>query len=128
MSASLIYALREALAGVEEEGLHARWARHEKVHKAFVKALDRLGLALLPAPGERLWTLNAVAVPEGVDDGAVRRYLLEHFNIEIGAGLGRLAGKVFRIGLMGTSSSQDLVDLLSGALEQALNKTAVRKA
>ena len=128
MSAPLIYALREALAGVEEEGLHARWARHEKVHKAFVKALDRLGLALLPMPGERLWTLNAVAVPEGVDDGAVRSYLLENFNIEIGAGLGPLAGKVFRVGLMGTSSSQELVDLLSGALEQALNGAAVRKA
>src|SRR5215203_5923070 len=69
MPASLIYALREALAGVEEEGLHARWARHQKLHEAFVTALDRLNLALLPAPGERLWKLNAVAVPEGVDDG-----------------------------------------------------------
>ena len=128
MSASLIYALREALTGVEEEGLHARWARHEKVHKAFVKALDRLGLALLPVPGERLWTLNAVAVPDGVDDAAVRKFLLQNFNIEIGAGLGPLAGKVFRIGLMGTSSSQELVSLLSGALEQALNAGAVRKA
>jgi alanine-glyoxylate transaminase/serine-glyoxylate transaminase/serine-pyruvate transaminase len=128
MSAPLIYALREALAAVEEEGLHARWARHEKVHKALVKVLDRLGLSLLPPPGERLWTLNAVAVPEGVDDAVVRELLLQNFNIEIGAGLGPLAGKVFRIGLMGTSSSQELVDLLSGALEQALNEGAVRKA
>jgi alanine-glyoxylate transaminase / serine-glyoxylate transaminase / serine-pyruvate transaminase len=128
MSASLIYALREALAAVEEEGLHARWARHEKVHKAFVKALDLLNLSLLPAPGERLWTLNAVTVPEGVDDAVVRGRLLQDFNIEIGAGLGPLAGKVFRVGLMGTSSSQELVDLLCGALEQALKQTAVRKA
>lgn len=120
MSASLVYALREALVAVEEEGLHARWARHEKNHKAFVKALDRIGLALLPAPNERLWTLNAVSVPQGVDDAAVRKHLLQHFNIEIGAGLGPLAGKVFRIGLMGTSSSQELVDLLADSLETAM--------
>jgi alanine-glyoxylate transaminase/serine-glyoxylate transaminase/serine-pyruvate transaminase len=121
MSASLIYALREALVGVEEEGLQARWARHETNHLAFVSALDRMGLALLPPPGERLWTLNAVAVPAGVDDAAVRKQLLQQFNIEIGAGLGPLAGKVFRVGLMGTSSSQELVDLLSGSLEKAMN-------
>jgi alanine-glyoxylate transaminase/serine-glyoxylate transaminase/serine-pyruvate transaminase len=128
MSASLVYALREALIGIEEEGLQARWARHERNHLAFAKQLDRLGLQLLPKPGERLWTLNAVSVPQGVDDAAVRKHLLQHFNIEIGAGLGPLAGKVFRIGLMGTSSSQELVDLLSGALEQALNEASVRKA
>jgi alanine-glyoxylate transaminase/serine-glyoxylate transaminase/serine-pyruvate transaminase len=128
MSASLIYALREALVGVEEEGLQARWARHETNHLAFVKALDRIGLTLFPSPKDRLWTLNAVTVPQGVDDAAVRKHLLQHFNIEIGAGLGPLAGKVFRIGLMGTSSSQELVDLLSGALEQALNEASVRKA
>jgi alanine-glyoxylate transaminase / serine-glyoxylate transaminase / serine-pyruvate transaminase len=128
MSASLVYALREALAGVEEEGLQARWARHERNHLAFVMKLDQLGLQLLPKPGERLWTLNAVSVPQGVDDAAVRKHLLQHFNIEIGAGLGPLAGKIFRIGLMGTSSSQELVDLLAGALEQALNEASVRKA
>jgi len=60
-------------------------------------------------------------VPQGVDDAAVRKYLLQNYNIEIGAGLGPLAGKVFRIGLMGTSSSQELVDLLTGAMERALN-------
>ena len=128
MSASLIFALQEALAGVEEEGLKSRWARHERNHLAFVKSLDRLGLSLLPSPGERLWTLNAVSVPPGVDDAAVRKHLLQNFNIEIGAGLGPLAGKVFRIGLMGASSSQELVDLLSRALEQALNEASVRKA
>lgn len=120
MSASLVYALREALAGVEDEGLRVRWARHERNHQAFVRTLERLGLTLLPPPAERLWTLNAVSVPSGVDDAAVRKYLLQHFNIEIGAGLGPLAGKVFRVGLMGTSSSQELVDLLGGALEKAL--------
>jgi alanine-glyoxylate transaminase / serine-glyoxylate transaminase / serine-pyruvate transaminase len=121
MSASLIYALREALVGVEEEGLHARWARHERSHLAFAKALEGIGLSLLPSPAERLWTLNAVKVPQGVDDAAVRKFLLQHYNIEIGEGLGPLAGKVFRIGLMGTSSSQELVDLLAGALEKGLN-------
>lgn len=124
MSASLIYALREALVGVEEEGLHARWTRHETHHLAFVKALDRLGLQLLPAPQDRLWTLNAVSVPAGVDDAAVRKHLLQHFNIEIGAGLGPLAGKVFRVGLMGASSSQELVTLLEESLEKALKSVA----
>lgn len=121
MSASLVYALREALTAVEEEGLQQRWARHERNHLAFAQAIAPLGLSLLPAAGERLWTLNAVKVPQGVDDAAVRKYLLQHDNIEIGAGLGPLAGKVFRIGLMGTSSSQELVDLLAGALEKAMN-------
>lgn len=121
MSASLIYALREALTAVEEEGLQQRWARHERNHLAFAKKIEPLGLSLLPPPGDRLWTLNAVTVPHGVDDAAVRKYLLQHYNIEIGAGLGPLAGKVFRIGLMGTSSSQELVDLLTGALETAMN-------
>ncbi len=124
MSASLIYALREALVDVEEEGLTARWARHERNHLAFVAALDRIGLALLPAPADRLWTLNAVKVPAGVDDAAVRKHLLQQFNIEIGAGLGPLAGKVFRVGLMGTSSSQELVDLLAGALQTSMNAVA----
>jgi alanine-glyoxylate transaminase/serine-glyoxylate transaminase/serine-pyruvate transaminase len=121
MSASLVYALREALVDVEEEGLQSRWARHERNHQAFVKKIAPLGLSLLPSPSETLWTLNAVNVPAGVDDAAVRKHLLQHFNIEIGAGLGPLAGKVFRVGLMGTSSSQELVDLLTGALEKALN-------
>jgi alanine-glyoxylate transaminase/serine-glyoxylate transaminase/serine-pyruvate transaminase len=121
MSASLVYALREALTAVDEEGLEARWSRHERNHLAFVRALDRLGLNLLPREGERLWTLNAVAVPSGVDEAVVRKHLLQHFNIEIGAGLGPLAGKVFRVGLMGSSSSQELVDLLATALENALN-------
>lgn len=128
MSASLVYALHEALIGVEEEGLKARWARHEMNHRALARALDRLGLSFLPPAAERLWTLNAVSVPDDVDDGAVRKYLLEQCNIEIGAGLGPLAGKVFRIGLMGASSSQELVDLLSSSLERALNEDSVRKA
>lgn len=128
MSASLIFALREALAAVEEEGLTARWARHERHHLALASGLSAIGLSLLPPEGERLWTLNAIAVPAGVDDGAVRKQLLQRFNMEIGAGLGPLAGKVFRVGLMGTSSSPELVDLLLKALTEALASPDVRKA
>ena len=128
MSASLIFALREALVAVEEEGLAVRWARHERHHLALVSGLAAIGLSLLPPSGERLWTLNAITVPAGVDDGAVRKQLLQRFNMEIGAGLGPLAGKVFRVGLMGTSSSPELVDLLLTALTQVLASPDVRKA
>ena len=108
MSSTLVYALCEALAMVEEEGLEARWARHERNHRALVEGLEALGLSLLPPEGERLWTLNAVRVPDGVDEAAVRKHLLDEFNIEIGAGLGPLAGKIWRVGLMGASSSPRL--------------------
>ncbi|HEU4690347.1 MAG TPA: alanine--glyoxylate aminotransferase family protein [Vicinamibacterales bacterium] len=120
ISAPLVYALREALAVVEEEGLEARWARHEQNHRALVEGLTELGLQLLPPEGERLWTLNAVRVPDGVDEAAVRRHLLEHFNIEIGAGLGPLAGKIWRVGLMGSGSSPANVMVFLAALERAL--------
>lgn len=120
MSATMIYALAEALAIVEEEGLEARWARHEQNHRLFLDGLRERGLSVLPPEGERLWTLNAVRVPDGVDEAAVRRHLLDRFNIEIGAGLGALAGKIWRVGLMGTSSSPSLIVLLLGALEASL--------
>jgi alanine-glyoxylate transaminase/serine-glyoxylate transaminase/serine-pyruvate transaminase len=126
LSATLIYALSEALAGVEEEGLQARWARHERNHRTLIDGLETLNLSVLPPEGERLWTLNAVRVPSGIDDAAVRKHLLEEFNIEIGAGLGVLAGKVWRVGLMGASSSPQLIVLLLGALEHALAKQGQR--
>jgi alanine-glyoxylate transaminase/serine-glyoxylate transaminase/serine-pyruvate transaminase len=122
MSSTMIYALYEALSIVEEEGLDARWARHERNHRTLLEALAPLGLTVLPREGERLWTLNAVRVPEGIDEAAVRLHLLEAFNIEIGAGLGPLAGKIWRIGLMGASSSPQLIVLLRGALESALTR------
>ena len=124
MSSALVYALDEALALVEEEGLDARWARHERNHRALVESLASIGLTLLPPEGERLWTLNAVRVPRGVDEAAVRKHLLDEFNIEIGAGLGPLAGKIWRVGLMGASSSPRLILLLRGALESALSCVA----
>jgi alanine-glyoxylate transaminase/serine-glyoxylate transaminase/serine-pyruvate transaminase len=120
MCASLIYSLREALMVVEEEGLAPRWARHERHHRALQSGLSSMNLSLLPPDGERLWTLNAVRVPDGVDEAAVRRQLLQRFNIEIGAGLGPLAGKIWRIGLMGSSSTEALVTLCLSALKQAL--------
>jgi alanine-glyoxylate transaminase / serine-glyoxylate transaminase / serine-pyruvate transaminase len=126
MSSTLVYALYEALAIIDEEGLDARWARHERNHRALVDALGWLGLALLPREGERLWTLNAVRVPDGVNDAAVRTQLLDEFNIEIGAGLGPLAGKIWRVGLMGASSSPRLVVLLRGALESVLARQGHR--
>jgi alanine-glyoxylate transaminase/serine-glyoxylate transaminase/serine-pyruvate transaminase len=120
LSSTLAYALAEAVKTVEEEGLEARWRRHERHHRALAAGLAAMNLSLLPPEGERLWTLNAVRVPERVDEAAIRVRLREQFNIEIGAGLGPLAGKVWRIGLMGASSAPDLVLLLLEALEAVL--------
>ncbi|MEO8484338.1 MAG: alanine--glyoxylate aminotransferase family protein [Acidobacteriota bacterium] len=122
ISAPMVYVLNEALAEVEDEGLAARWKRHEAVHGAFVAALDRQGLSLLPPPADRLWSLNTVKVPEGVNDASVRRSLLEKHQIEIGAGLGPLAGKVFRIGLMGSGATMENVTRASEALGQAIKE------
>lgn len=126
MSSALVCALDEALAIVEEEGLEARWKRHERNHTAFLSSLASLGLGVLPPAGERLWTLNAVRVPDGIDEAAARRELLETFNIEIGAGLGPLAGKIWRVGLMGASSNERLIVVLANALEHALAKQGHR--
>jgi alanine-glyoxylate transaminase/serine-glyoxylate transaminase/serine-pyruvate transaminase len=120
MSSALVCALAEALAMVEEEGLESRWSRHERNHRAFIDGLQSIGLSVLPPEGERLWTLNAVTIPDGVDDMAVRKQLLTDYSIEIGAGLGPLAGRIWRVGLMGTSSAPRLIVLLLGAIEKAL--------
>ena len=120
ISAPLIYALHEALVAVEEEGLDARWERHRQNHLALVEALASLGLELLPPPAERLWSLNAVKIPAGTDDAAVRKALLRDERIEIGAGLGPLAGKIWRIGLMGTGSTRDNITRLTSALARVL--------
>ena len=99
---------------MEEEGLAARQARHERHHLALAAGLSAMGVSLLPPEGERLWTLNAVRVPAGVDEAAARRALLTTFNIEVGAGLGALAGKIWRVGLMGASSTpQTLLQFLA---------------
>jgi alanine-glyoxylate transaminase / serine-glyoxylate transaminase / serine-pyruvate transaminase len=120
MCTSLIYALREALLMVEEEGLSARHARHERHHRALAAGIDAMGLSLLPPEGERLWTLNTVRVPTGVDEAAIRKTLLTTYNIEVGAGLGPLAGKIWRVGLMGASSTPQTLLQFLAALEGAL--------
>jgi alanine-glyoxylate transaminase/serine-glyoxylate transaminase/serine-pyruvate transaminase len=117
---SMIYALREALRLIHEEGLEARFRRHERNHRALVAGVEALGLKMHVAPEHRLWTLNTVCIPEGVDDAAVRRQLLHEFNIEIGGGLGDLKGKVWRVGLMGESSTANNVLLFLAALERCL--------
>ncbi|HET7698106.1 MAG TPA: alanine--glyoxylate aminotransferase family protein [Vicinamibacterales bacterium] len=122
ISAPLIHALHEALVAVEEEGLEPRWERHRVNHLALVDALGSIGLELLPPPAERLWSLNAVKVPEGVDEAAVRKGLLQQFGIEIGAGLGPLAGKIWRVGLMGSGSTSANVSILTDALRTLLRR------
>lgn len=117
----LVYAFHEALVAIEEEGLEARWARHAAVHQAFARGIEHLGLSFLVPAGERLMTLNTVRVPEGVNEAAVRTALRERFSIEIGAGMGPLAGKIWRIGLMGASATEAHVLTLVGALRAALH-------
>jgi alanine-glyoxylate transaminase / serine-glyoxylate transaminase / serine-pyruvate transaminase len=114
------YALHEALRIVAEEGLEARAKRHERNHRALVAGLEAMGLQMLVAPADRLWTLNTVRIPDGVDDARVRSQMLNEFNIEIGGGLGVFKGKIWRIGLMGTGSTANNVMLLLAALEKAL--------
>ena len=128
ISAPLVYAVREALTVVEDEGLEQRWARHERNHRALAAGLETLGLSLLPPVGERLWTLNAVKVPDGIDEAAVRRRLLDEFSIEIGAGLGPLAGRIWRVGLMGAGSTLANVLLFITALERVLAEAGYRSS
>jgi alanine-glyoxylate transaminase/serine-glyoxylate transaminase/serine-pyruvate transaminase len=119
---SMVYALREALRLVLEEGLEARFARHRRHSAALMAGLAALGCRPQAQEGRRLTSLNCVQVPAGVDEGAVRKSLLQDHSIEIGGGLGPLAGKVWRIGLMGDGSRQENVLAVLAALEQALAK------
>jgi len=119
---SMVYALREALRLVLEEGLPARFARHRRHAAALVAGLAALGCAPQAQEGRRLPMLTCVKVPAGVDEAAVRKALLLEHGIEIGGGLGPLAGKVWRVGLMGESAKQEHVLAVLAALEQALAK------
>lgn len=116
-----LYGLHEALTILKEEGLENAWARHARNHQALKAGLEALGLSLVVAEADRLPQLNLVSIPEGVDDAAVRNMLLHDFGLEIGAGLGDLAGKVWRIGLMGYACNPNNVRLCLAALESALN-------
>ena len=119
---SMIYALREALRLVLEEGLDARFARHRRNSAALLVGLAIFGCMPQAQDGHRLPTLNCVTVPNGVDEAVIRKSLLAEFGIEIGGGLGPLAGKVWRIGLMGESSRQEHVMALLSALEQLVSR------
>jgi alanine-glyoxylate transaminase/serine-glyoxylate transaminase/serine-pyruvate transaminase len=116
-----IYALHESLLVLQKEGLENAWARHYQNHLNLKTGFDKLGLELVVEPKYRLPQLNMVRIPKGIDDSQVRNQLLKEFNLEIGAGLGELAGKVWRIGLMGYGSSQKNVDYCISSLEAVLN-------
>jgi len=116
----MIYAIREGLRLLHEEGLEALWARHMLHHRAIKAGLNALGLQYSAAEGHQLPQLNAVKIPAGVDDLTVRKKLLNDFGIEIGGGLGDFKGKVWRIGLMGHGSRANNVLVVLAALEQCL--------
>ncbi len=115
-----MYSLHEALVMLQDEGLENAWKRHMDNHLALRAGLEAMGLEFVVAEDHRLPQLNSVTIPEGVDDAEVRGRLLNEFNLEIGAGLGALAGKVWRIGLMGHSSRAENIMLCLAALEAVL--------
>ena len=115
-----LYGLHEALVMLAEEGLENAWARHQRHHQALRAGVEAMGLRFLVDESHRLPQLNSVEVPEGVDEAAVRQRLLKQFNLEIGAGLGSLAGKIWRIGLMGYTSNPKNILFCLTALERVL--------
>ena len=117
---SMNYALHESLRLVLEEGLQTRWARHKANHEKLVAGLKKLGLGIASQEGHQLWQLNAVTVPEETDETQVRKRLLEEYQIEVGAGLGPMKGKIWRVGLMGESSKTENVDRYLDAMTQIL--------
>lgn len=119
------YALLESLKLIKEEGIETRWQRHAANHKILKAGLSAMNIKYLPEPGYELPMLNAVSIPEGVDDAAVRSQLLREFNIEIGGGLGQFKGKAWRIGLMGSACTLSNVMLFLAALEKCLANQGV---
>ncbi|HHE74842.1 MAG: alanine--glyoxylate aminotransferase [Deltaproteobacteria bacterium] len=115
------YGLYQALQLIMEEGLEKVYQRHMACHEELVSGLEIMGLSMLVAPVDRLPMLNSVRVPDGVDEAAVRSTLLNQYKIEIGAGLGPLAGKIWRIGLMGHTARQENVSRLLAALKEILS-------
>jgi alanine-glyoxylate transaminase / serine-glyoxylate transaminase / serine-pyruvate transaminase len=124
---SLIYALREAMRIVLEEGLEARWERHRMNQQALIAGVEAMGLGLLVKnPADRLPTVTAVMIPDGVDDAKVRNQLLDEFNIEIAGGFGPVKGKIWRVGLMGYCSQKPFVLLFLSAFEKVLQDHGYR--
>ena len=117
-----LYGLHESLVILQEEGLENSWARHHKNHLALRAGLEAMGLKFIVPENERLPQLNAISIPDGVDEAAVRSILLNDYQLEIGAGLGAMAGKVWRIGLMGHASNQRNILICLTALDDALGR------
>jgi alanine-glyoxylate transaminase/serine-glyoxylate transaminase/serine-pyruvate transaminase len=117
-----LYGLHEALVILQEEGLESSWVRHKSNHLALRAGLEVMGLKFVVPEAERLPQLNAISIPEGVDDAAVRSILLNDYQLEIGAGLGVMAGKVWRIGLMGHASNKNNILVCLGALDDVLGR------
>ena len=116
----MVYALREALRIIHEEGLEARWARHRQANGALVAGLEAMGLCLFGDRRHKAPMITLVTVPDGVDEASVRRQLLDEYGIEIMAAFGALNGKVWRIGLMGYNARVENALLVLGALERIL--------
>jgi alanine-glyoxylate transaminase / serine-glyoxylate transaminase / serine-pyruvate transaminase len=117
---SMNYALHEALRVVLEEGLEAGWRRHRQVHEVFIRGMRKLEIEPAVTESIRARMINAIRTPEGADDAKVRQRLYDDFNIEIGAGLGPLKGKIWRVGLMGHGARVENVDLLATALRRLI--------
>ena len=115
-----LYALHESLRILHNEGLEQAWKRHADMHQALKTGLESIGLEFVVDEAYRLPQLNMVSIPNGVDDAQVRSQLLNEFGLEIGAGLGELAGKVWRIGLMGYGSNKKNVDYCVSSLTRVL--------
>ena len=120
-SPPLYYALHQALAVIEEEGLRNRWERHKRAGERLVNGLEKLGFSpLIDDPQQRLWHLTTVHPPAGVDEAKLRETLLQKHGIEVAAGLGKLAGKILRIGTMGPLATEERVDALLSAIDTSL--------
>ena len=120
---NMLYALHEALSLLKREGLQNAWDRHAQNHLKLRAGIEAMGLEFYVEEEYRLPQLNAVKVPDGVDEAAVRGFLLNEYNLEIGAGLGTLAGKIWRIGLMGASCTEKHIELCLDGLKAALAKS-----
>lgn len=120
-----VYGLHEALLMLREEGIEAAWARHASLHRALAAGLEALGFEYLCPPGERLSQLNAVKVPSGLDEAKARGELLEVYNLEVGGGLGAMAGKLWRIGLMGAACTRRNVLFCLGAIESVMARAGL---
>jgi alanine-glyoxylate transaminase / serine-glyoxylate transaminase / serine-pyruvate transaminase len=116
-SPPLYYALHQALAAIEEEGLRNRWNRHQRINERLIVGLTSLGFRpLVTNPEERMWNLTTVIPPAGVDEAQVRRLLVEKYGIEVAGGIGQLTGKILRIGTMGPLATEENTDFLLEAL------------